>query len=198
MRFSIILNEPVRRISGAPHVDQFLLFAAVVFLNPDEQCDGGTNLYRHRETKIDSLPLKKSMIRSAVLPEDSSHVYELYKGFKINSHIRENVLPTFSKRPKTKSADGEYLSDDEVGLIYDHLVHPYMGKPPQYFSGDLPDWEVLFHCEMKFNRLFAYPTWQLHAPDYQPEWFQQTRRGHRLTHNLFVYWPEKLSMDKSR
>lgn len=42
-------------LGGAPHADHCIL-SAIVYLNPPEECGGGTAFYRHRETGIESLP----------------------------------------------------------------------------------------------------------------------------------------------
>ena len=57
MIFSAILNKGYRLNVGQrqPHIDQGA--TAMVYLNPDELCAGGTGLFRHRPTGLERIPI---------------------------------------------------------------------------------------------------------------------------------------------
>lgn len=114
----------------------------------------------------------------------------MYKDAKMIRYIRQHVLPKLNVEFRTPSQPGEYLTHEEITAVTTHLFKSRYIRPNEYIRGDTEDWKLLFSVEMKFNRLVAYPTWQLHSLNYQPEWFGIQLDQRRLTHNLFISWPK--------
>ncbi len=67
-----------------PHVDH-CLFAAVAFLNIPEECRGGTAIYRHRETLLESLPhpipYYENFIKERIFPLAKKYSCKSYEDF---------------------------------------------------------------------------------------------------------------------
>jgi hypothetical protein len=56
--FAIVTDRAADLSPGQrrPHVDDFCDFAALIYLNPPEQCSGGTSFWRHRPTGMELAP----------------------------------------------------------------------------------------------------------------------------------------------
>jgi hypothetical protein len=49
-------QDPNERATWIHYDAMVARYAALVYLNPDPQCEGGTSFYRHREFQLDALP----------------------------------------------------------------------------------------------------------------------------------------------
>lgn len=62
------------------HVDPGRDWGGVLYLNPPEQCRGGTSFFRHKELGIEAMPLKPEEIRSY--------------GYRDYEHMRRSIVET--------------------------------------------------------------------------------------------------------
>src|SRR5262249_36777915 len=79
---------------------------------------------------------------------------------------------------------------DVVGdLMARRAIHPPF--PKDSYDDGRGEWELLDFVPQRFNRLVAYPTWQLHSlayADYAPP---ADLDAARLTLNSWVDWPRR-------
>lgn len=162
-----------RPISDRPHTDAALL-AGVVYLNPPEQCKGGTGLYRHAETGVE-----------AVLPPD------VLTGV---ARRREHYAPDVVERMKALGAYGKFIEwqREHPGAGYHSFCGAVLSTPGEqgdFITASAGGWELVQVLEMKYNRLVMYPGFAIHSAYYRPEWFGTTPHTQRLTQNFFLGWP---------
>ncbi len=162
-----------------PHVDVALL-AGLVFLNPPDQCRGGTSMYRHIHTQA-----------TAVIHADTM------AGRTTSTSVGGNADadPDTVERMKNLGAFEPYVrwKKDGQGDDYDEYfaqIFSTRGVKDGYITDSAGGWELTELLEMKYNRLVLYPGCLLHSPYFRPEWFGDTPETCRLTQNFFFGWPK--------
>jgi Family of unknown function (DUF6445) len=156
--FSRFTNEVrlLRADQTVPHIDVGSAFAATVFLNPPDQCRGGTFFYRHRETGIDHLPHPPTADVAGAMRARGYDPVQLAEYYRF---IRE----VFSARaPSREELDGC------SGLIADN-----------------EHWEIVGRCEMRCNRVVLAPGSLFHSAIVREGDFGDTQETARLTQNIF-------------
>ena len=147
-----------------PHADPVRI-AGVVYLNPPEQCQGGTAFYRHRATGVEECVLPRNKNdpfeqQFMQLAQDRGvfRSYQTYCQQKFRMPYMEFIRSVLTTFPRTKN----YPTDSDE------------------------DWEMTREVEMKFNRLICYPGFMIHSGYYRDEWFGDAVEEQRLTQNVFV------------
>lgn len=149
--FSAIINRDFQLNvwQRQPHIDQGV--TAMVYLNPEPMCAGGTGLYRHRPTGLDRVPL-------AVNPE-IIHLAQQH-GLNPAALNREEgyaeFLNTALFNPKYATPDNRYIND---GNEY---------------------WELLYLIEMRPNRLVIFDGRMPHSQHIMPEQFRDFYRINQI------------------
>ena len=122
--FSSIVNDgtPLTVAQRQPHIDPGI--TALVYLNPDELCAGGTGIYRHRLTGLERIPTTPTieMAQLAVQCGTNPEFLTTPQGY---TTFQDNIIfnPLFAVRENTYINDGNDF------------------------------WELLYLVEMRFNRL---------------------------------------------
>ncbi len=149
--FSGITNQHYRLNIGQrqPHIDQDI--TAMMWLNPQETCSGGTGLYRHKPTNLERLaPTPNEEIRALAdrleLSEEFLKSQEGYENFQ-NSMI---FNPLFARH------DNTYIND---GNEY---------------------WEMIHLIEMKPNRLMIFDGRCFHSQYIQPQHYVEAFRVNQI------------------
>ncbi len=149
--FSAILNKgymltPWQR---QPHIDQGV--TAMVYLNPEELCAGGTGLYRHRPTGLDrlSVGITPELTRVAEHHGFSSQVLRTEEGYA-------EFLNTVFFNPNYAVTDNAYINDGNEF------------------------WELLYLIEMKPNRLVIFDGRMFHSQHIQKDQFQEYFRINQI------------------
>lgn len=148
-----------------PHADPVRI-AGVIYLNPNEQCRGGTAFYRHRASNVEECVLPRNAKNDPFEKQFIAHAksigaFDSYRGFceeKFQVPYLDFVRSILTTIPREKNYP---LDSDE-------------------------DWELTQKVEMKFNRFICYPGFLIHSGYYRHEWFGETKETQRLTQNVFV------------
>ncbi|RMH02741.1 MAG: hypothetical protein D6704_13670 [Nitrospirae bacterium] len=149
--FQGIINKDYRLNVGQrqPHIDQDI--TAMVYLNPEDSCMGGTGLFRHRPTGLERVPITpdqeiRELADRLELSDEFFHTAEGYENF-LNSMI---FNPLFACR------ENRYIND---GNEY---------------------WELLTLIEMKPNRLIIFDGRCFHSQYIKPEHYTETFRINQI------------------
>ncbi len=147
-----------------PHADPVRI-AGVVYLNPPEQCVGGTAFYRHRATGVEE----------CVLPRNKNDSFE----------------QEFMKLAKGRGVFQGYQTycQKMFRMPYMEFVRSVLTTLPRtknYPTDSDDDWEMTRQVEMKFNRFICYPGFMIHSSFYRDDWFGDAIEEQRLTQNVFV------------
>ncbi|GJL56338.1 MAG: hypothetical protein NPIRA02_34700 [Nitrospirales bacterium] len=137
--FSGITNKSYRLNIGQrqPHIDQDI--TAMIWLNPQESCAGGTGLFRHKPTNLERLPrIPDQEIRAL------ANRLELSDEFLKNEEGYENFQNSMIFNPLFACRENRYIND---GNEY---------------------WELLHLIEMKPNRLMIFDGRCFHSQYIQP------------------------------
>ncbi len=149
--FSAILNRDYELTpwQRQPHIDQGV--TAMIYLNPDELCSGGTGLFRHRPTGLDRLPLA------------------------VNAEVTELARRHGMQPSRLAREDGYAEFMNEV------IFNPaYAGKENGYINDGNEFWELLFLIEMRPNRLVIFDGRMPHSQHIQPDKFRDYYRINQI------------------
>jgi hypothetical protein len=132
-----------------PHIDQGI--TAMVYLNPEEMCSGGTGLYRHRVTGLSRVPIGLTpeltgLAQRHGIPSQALRSPEGYAEF----------MNTVFFRPEYAVKDNAYIND---GNDY---------------------WELLYKIEMKPNRLVIFDGRMFHSQHIAPGQFRDYFRMNQI------------------
>lgn len=138
--FSAISNKAYKLSpwQRQPHIDQGV--TAMMYLNPEGMCAGGTGLYRHRPTGLERLPIQTAA--------------ELLEVARQHGFTPEQV----------KSQDGyaEFLNTV--------FFNPnYAVKENRYINDGNDYWELLYLVEMRPNRLVIFDGRVFHSQHIRPD-----------------------------
>jgi hypothetical protein len=132
-----------------PHIDQDV--TAMVYLNPEGFCKGGTGLYQHRPTGLERVPIlpDATIRRLADQLELDDEFLESPEGY-------ENFLNSMIFNPLFACRDHRYIND---GTAY---------------------WELLQLIEMQPNRLMMFDGRCFHSQYLQPGDYDQAFRVNQI------------------
>lgn len=149
--FSAIQNRDYRLTpwQRQPHIDQGV--TAMVYLNPEEMCSGGTGLYRHRPTGLSRVPigLTPELTRLAQQHGISAQALRTQDGYA-------EFMNTVFFRPEYAVRENRYIND---GNEY---------------------WELLYKIEMKPNRLVIFDGRTFHSQHIAPDQFRDYFRMNQI------------------
>ncbi len=132
-----------------PHIDQDV--TAMVYLNPEGFCKGGTGLYRHQPTELERVP---------IMPDESirqlADRLELSDEFLASPEGYENFQNSMIFNPLFACLDNRYINDG----------NPY--------------WELLQLIEMKPNRLMMFDGRCFHSQYIHPGDYDQAFRVNQI------------------
>ncbi len=132
--FSAIQNRDYKLTSWQrqPHIDQGV--TAMVYLNPEEMCSGGTGLYRHRPTGLSRVPIGLTTDLTLLAQQHgiSAQALRTQDGYA-------ELMNTVFFRPEYAAKDNAYIND---GNEY---------------------WELLYRIDMKPNRLVIFDGRMFHS-----------------------------------
>ena len=132
-----------------PHIDQGT--TAMVYLNPEPMCSGGTGLYRHRPSGFSRVPLE-------LTPELTKLAYQ--RGFSHQDLQTHNGYAEFLNnvffRPEYAAKNNAYIND---GNDY---------------------WELLYRIDMKPNRLVIFDGRMFHSQHIAQNQFQDYFRINQI------------------
>ena len=132
-----------------PHIDQDI--TAMVWLNPEESCIGGTGLFRHRPTELERLPQSPNEeIRSL------ADRLELSDEFLKNQEGYENFQNSMIFNPLFACKENTYINDGNEF------------------------WELLKIIEMKPNRLIIFDGRCFHSQYIKPEHYTEAFRVNQI------------------
>ena len=137
--FSAITNKnyPLTVWQRQPNIDQGV--TAMMYLNPEGMCAGGTGLYRHRPTDLERIPIGPTpefleVARRHGFPPDRLKGDEGYAEF----------LNTAILKPEYAAPENQYIND----------------------GNDF--WELLYLIDMKPNRLVIFDGRMFHSQHIKP------------------------------
>ncbi len=132
-----------------PHIDQDV--TAMMYLNPEGFCKGGTGLYRHRPTELERVP---------IMPDGS--IRQLADRLELSDEF-------FS------SPDG--YENFQNSMIFNPL---FACRDNRYINDGNPYWELLQLIEMKPNRLMMFDGRCFHSQYIQPGDYDQAFRVNQI------------------
>jgi hypothetical protein len=149
--FSAIQNRDYKLTpwQRQPHIDQGI--TAMVYLNPEEMCSGGTGIYRHRPTALSRVPISLTpeltrLGQQQGLPAQALRTPEGYA----------ELMNTVFFREEYAVPDNRYIND---GNEY---------------------WELLYKIEMKPNRLVIFDGRMFHSQYIAPSQFRDYFRMNQI------------------
>jgi len=132
-----------------PHIDQDV--TAMVYLNPEGFCKGGTGLYRHQPTELERVPITPdTTIRQL------AERLELHDDFLASPEGYENFQNSMIFNPLFACRENRYIND---GNAY---------------------WELLQLIEMKPNRLMMFDGRCFHSQYIRPGDYDQAFRVNQI------------------
>jgi hypothetical protein len=149
--FSAIVNRPgmLNLAQRQPHVDPGV--SAMVYLNPDAECTGGTGLYRHRPTDLERLP-------TTATPE----VLRLAERLELD--------PAPLRTPQGYTQFQETI-----------IFNPLFARPDDgYIDDGNAYWELLYKVEMRFNRLVVFDGRMFHSQHLSLDRFRDRPRLNQI------------------
>lgn len=132
-----------------PHIDQGV--TAMVYLNPESFCSGGTGIYRHRPTGMSRLPID-------ITPE----LMRIAQG--------NGISPG---KLRTQEGYAEFLN-----TVF--FRTEYAAKDNAYINDGNDFWELLFLIEMKPNRLVIFDGRMFHSQHIATGQFQDCFRMNQI------------------
>ncbi|GJL66620.1 MAG: hypothetical protein NPIRA05_15910 [Nitrospirales bacterium] len=149
--FSGITNKRYRLNVGQrqPHIDQDI--TAMIWLNPQESCAGGTGLFRHKPTNLERLPKTPDQEIRALADR-----LELSDEFLNNQEGYENFQNSMIFNPLFACRENRYIND---GNEY---------------------WELLHLIEMKPNRLIIFDGRCFHSQYIQTQHYAEAFRVNQI------------------
>lgn len=132
-----------------PHIDQGV--TAMVYLNPEEMCSGGTGLYRHRPTGLCRVPI-------GITPE--------LTGLAQQQGISAQALCT-------QAGYAECMN-----TVF--FRQEYAAQGNQYINDGNEYWELLYKIEMKPNRLVIFDGRMFHSQHIAPDRFRDFFRMNQI------------------
>lgn len=149
--FSAIQNDGARLnvAQRMPHVDPGV--SAMIYLNRDDECSGGTGLYRHTMTGLERLPLTA------------------------NADIRR-LAELCDLDPRPLDTPQGYTSFQDQ-LIFNPL---FAVQENSYINDGNPFWELLYKVEMKFNRLVVFDGRMFHSQHLDMSKFRDVTRLNQI------------------
>ncbi len=132
-----------------PHIDQDV--TAMVYLNPEGFCKGGTGLYRHRPTELERVPITPDITIRQLADR-----LELHDDFLASPEGYENFQNSMIFNPLFACQDNRYIND---GNAY---------------------WELLQLIEMKPNRLMMFDGRCFHSQYIHPGDYDQAFRVNQI------------------
>jgi hypothetical protein len=132
--FSAILNRNYQLTpwQRQPHIDQGV--TAMVYLNPEEMCSGGTGLYRHRPTGFSRVPIGMT-----------AELQTLAKQYGVSDHAL-----------RTQDGYAEFINRVFFRQEYAAEENCYINDGNEY-------WELLYRIDMKPNRLVIFDGRMFHS-----------------------------------
>ncbi len=151
MVFSGITNQDYRLNIGQrqPHIDQDI--TAMIWLNPEETCVGGTGLFRHKPTNLERL---------SVTPDDA------IKNLADRLELSDEFL---------KSQDG--YENFQNSMIFNPL---FACQENRYINDGNEYWELIHLIEMKPNRLMIFDGRCFHSQYIQPQHYAEAFRVNQI------------------
>ncbi len=132
-----------------PHIDQDV--TAMIYLNPEGFCQGGTGLYRHQPTELERVPITPdTTIRQL------AERLELHDDFLASPEGYENFQNSMIFNPLFACRENRYIND---GNAY---------------------WELLQLIEMKPNRLMIFDGRCFHSQYIRPGDYDQAFRVNQI------------------
>jgi hypothetical protein len=180
-RFGIVNKTPEQAPGVAhPHVDEFGFIASVMYLSDSERSHGGTVLCRHRRTGIQTVPPFAEGLPASL----AAHI----RATQSYQYI-EHLLNLKGRSKITDIVDGApLLSKEQHETVWDHLMEG-SSNAPRYMTESDDHWEIIEQIDMRFNRLVAYPTWQLHGINWDMSVAGTTKAEQRLTMMDWLNYP---------
>ena len=132
-----------------PHIDQDV--TAMVYLNPEGFCKGGTGLYRHQPTELERIPITPDTTIRQLADQ-----LELHDDFLASPEGYENFQNSMIFNPLFACRDNRYINE---GNAY---------------------WELLQLIEMKPNRLMMFDGRCFHSQYIHPGDYDQAFRVNQI------------------
>ncbi|MFT4552528.1 MAG: hypothetical protein ACI9S8_001153 [Chlamydiales bacterium] len=159
-----------------PHVDPNLL-QGLVFLNPPEQCKGGTSFFTNKEMGFGEVVGDVEVLSytfGLLGHPDFAGWQSSLDGRVINNLLKMGLHTEFFE-----------LSDKDKTIDYNSLRRALSLE-----NSLLTDfWEEKKAIEMKYNRLACFPGFFIHSVFCESGWFGDKKEEMRLTQNFGVPWP---------
>ncbi len=149
--FSAIINRDYKLNvwQRQPHIDQGV--TAMMYLNPEGMCFGGTGLYRHRPTGLDRLPIE------------------------MNNQIT-TLAEQHGMNPAVLKRDDGYAEFMNTVLFNAN----YAMKDNVYINDGNDYWELLYLIEMKPNRLVIFDGRMPHSQHIQSDQYRDYYRINQI------------------
>ena len=142
-------NYPLNIGQRQPHIDQDI--TAMVWLNPEQSCVGGTGIFRHRLTDLERLP-----------PTPNQEIRDLADRLELSDEF-------------LKSQEG--YENFQNSMIFNPL---FACKENRYINEGNEFWELLKLIEMKPNRLMIFDGRCFHSQYIKPEQYQEAFRVNQI------------------
>lgn len=152
--FSVIRNDPQVQLSESqrqPHIDPGI--SAMVYLNHESECVGGTGIYRNQPTRLERLPT-----------EPTPEILELAAK---NGYAPEQL------------ATPEGYTAFQDGVVF---KPSYAAAGNDYINDGNDHWELLYLIEMKFNRLVIFDGRMPHSQHIAGDQFCNTFRMNQIVY----------------
>jgi hypothetical protein len=171
-----VLDRPESRLNAwecTPRVEMSFLGGSI-FLNPDDQCKGGTGFYRHKETGLEEMLLTNIFGQA---PEGSPI-------------LESSILQKVEEMGLMKKFNALHEKGDFKE--YPEMIHKIMSEVPKktkYMTEGNEDWELIELIKMKYNRLICYPAFLFNTDYFQQEWFGDSLDTQYLSQKFYFHWP---------
>ncbi len=140
---------PLNNGQRQPHLDPGV--SALIYLNPSDQCTGGTGLYRHKLTGLEKLPL-----------QPTAEIAQLA--------VRCGINPE-----SLKTTQGYTAFQDNI--IFNPL---FAARGNDYVNEGNDFWERIYLVEMKFNRMVVFDGRQFHSQHLKETDYREHSRLNQL------------------
>jgi hypothetical protein len=149
--FSAILNRDYQLTpwQRQPHIDQGM--TAMVYLNPEDMCSGGTGLYRHRPSGLCRVPLGMTA--------------ELAKLAQQHGFSDQAI--------RTQAGYAEFINRVFFRQEYAANENSYINDGSEY-------WELIYRIDMKPNRLVIFDGRMFHSQHIARTQFQNYFRMNQI------------------
>ena len=177
--FSRIDSQSNEDLVDYIHVDPHML-QGITFLNPPDQCRGGTSFFKHKYFEIEEF-IQPEEVFEFFIAQCKKEEDHLPFSLKIDPKTIQNIIQMGTLKPTLK-----LLETNEFNIQALHRL--ITGLFPQKRDILMDSWVETMHIKMKYNRFICFPAFIVHGSKYNHEWFGKSNKTRKLTQNYEFGW----------